>query len=284
MNPRRIASLTALLSFVVLLVSSVVLYILPHGRVAYWVNWRLCGLDKDQWGALHINVGLLMIVALIVHLVYNWAAVVLYLKNKAKVLKVFTPDFNVALGLTLLCLIGTLAQWPPFSTFIEVSDRCKASAADRLGEPPYGHAELSSIKTLCQRMGFDLHAAMGWIKEAGYEVKHAGQTLKEVATVNHVSPRDIYVAMIPPNTQLTSAQTSRDPLPEIPMTGTGNLSLNELAGQYLLEVDAVVARLKKEGLEIDPASSLKQVASKHDLHPLELYGRIREAALEGGSD
>mgnify|MGYP000181594178 CR=1 FL=1 len=40
MKIRKIASLTALLSFVVVIVTSIVLYIVPQGRIAYWADWR----------------------------------------------------------------------------------------------------------------------------------------------------------------------------------------------------------------------------------------------------
>lgn len=45
MNLRRLTSLTALTSFVLLLVTSVVVYLAPQGRVAYWADWRLWGLS-----------------------------------------------------------------------------------------------------------------------------------------------------------------------------------------------------------------------------------------------
>ena len=41
-----------LLSFVVLLLSGVVLYVAPPGRIANWTQWQF-GLDKEQWQALH---------------------------------------------------------------------------------------------------------------------------------------------------------------------------------------------------------------------------------------
>ena len=39
----KITSLTAFLSFIFLLITSIVLYVVPHGRVAYWSDWRLWG-------------------------------------------------------------------------------------------------------------------------------------------------------------------------------------------------------------------------------------------------
>ncbi len=42
----KITSLTALISFLLLVLNSIVLYITPHGRIAYWADWRFWGLTK----------------------------------------------------------------------------------------------------------------------------------------------------------------------------------------------------------------------------------------------
>ena len=97
MNMRKITSLTALISFVFLIVTSIILYIVPSGRVAYWAGYRLWGLDKVQWGNVHINLGFLLLIAIILHTYYNWAVMVSYMKNESKELKIFTADFNVSL-------------------------------------------------------------------------------------------------------------------------------------------------------------------------------------------
>ncbi|MGD9014349.1 MAG: DUF4405 domain-containing protein, partial [Desulfobacterales bacterium] len=99
MNIRRVTSLTALLSFMLLFITIIVLYIVPQGRVAYWADWRLWGLTKSQWGNIHINVGLLFLLSIFLHIYYNWKALLNYLKDKAKNLKVLTREFNVALVL-----------------------------------------------------------------------------------------------------------------------------------------------------------------------------------------
>ena len=129
MNIRRITSLTAFLSFFIVLLTSVILYIVPQGRVAYWADWRLWSLSKEQWGAIHINVGVLFLFALSLHIYYNWKPIVLYLKNKARRLRIFTKDFNVAALFVLCFIIGSYSDIPPFSTIITISDEIKEAAA-----------------------------------------------------------------------------------------------------------------------------------------------------------
>lgn len=55
-NKQSARSLTAFLvtwSFVVLTVNGIVLYVVPQGRIAYWVHWSLVGMEKEQWGWVH---------------------------------------------------------------------------------------------------------------------------------------------------------------------------------------------------------------------------------------
>ncbi|MBA2880905.1 hypothetical protein HNR65_001231 [Desulfosalsimonas propionicica] len=65
---KKIVSLTALLSFLVVVLNSIALYIAPQGRVAHWVDWRFLGLTKTQWSDQHILVGLLFLIALCLHI------------------------------------------------------------------------------------------------------------------------------------------------------------------------------------------------------------------------
>ena len=107
MKMKKLTSLVSLLSFIVTFLTSVILYIVPHGRVAYWSNWKLWGLTKEQWAAIHTNVGFLFLAALLFHLYFNWKPMISYLKNKARQFTLFTKEFNVALLITVLTTAGT---------------------------------------------------------------------------------------------------------------------------------------------------------------------------------
>ena len=48
MKLKRITSLTIMLAFLVMVLTGIVLYIVPQGRVAYWADWRLLGLSKTS--------------------------------------------------------------------------------------------------------------------------------------------------------------------------------------------------------------------------------------------
>ena len=105
MQLRRLVSLTALLTFLLLVLTGVVLYIVPQGRVAYWSGWTLWGLSKTQWTSFHINLALLFLIAGALHVYYNWKAITTYLRDRLKRMVVLTREFVLAL---LICLLLNL--------------------------------------------------------------------------------------------------------------------------------------------------------------------------------
>jgi len=98
---QRFVSLSALLSFTVLTLSSGILYFIPNRKVTAWTEWSFLGLDKQQWDNLHINLGILFLVLMFWHIYFNWKPIKNYLKEKKK-LKIFTKEFNRALILVTL--------------------------------------------------------------------------------------------------------------------------------------------------------------------------------------
>ena len=83
-NWRVFTSFLVLFSFIVLATSGIILYIFPHGRVAYWVDFHLLGLDKDQWDTLHTCFSLLFVSFSVFHIINNWRTLWNYVRDKAK--------------------------------------------------------------------------------------------------------------------------------------------------------------------------------------------------------
>lgn len=136
MNMRKITSMTMLVSFVILVFNSIVLYIAPEGRVAYWADWQFCGLTKSQWGDQHVTIGVLFLIAGLLHLYYNWNPILAYMKNKAREVRVFTGSFNIALTVSVLFVIGTYYSLPPMNTILNISDSFKQAGSKNMGNHP----------------------------------------------------------------------------------------------------------------------------------------------------
>ena len=114
LNLRKIVSLVAFWTLVLLLVSSVAVYLAPKGKIAEQTDWQLFGLGRYEWNALHLNIGLLFILTGVLHLYYNWKRFLSYLKSGAGKMRIFTANFIVATLVTLLVTVGAIQDWPPF--------------------------------------------------------------------------------------------------------------------------------------------------------------------------
>lgn len=192
---RRIVSLTALISFLLMLLNSVVLYIAPRGRVAHWADWRFWGMTKTEWANQHVVVGLLFLATILLHAYYNWKPIVAYLKNKARQVRIFTREFNVALLIVLVFAVGAYTEIAPFGWVPAFGESIKRTAARNYGQPPYGRAELSSLKTFAAKTGLDPADSLARLRKTGIQVDNEQQTLADIARRNGISPQDLYNRM-----------------------------------------------------------------------------------------
>jgi hypothetical protein len=273
MKIRKITSLTALVSFLLLILNSVVLYIVPQGRVAYWSDWHLWGLNKTEWGNQHIIIGILFLLALFLHIYYNWKPIVSYLKNKARQLKILTREFNIALVLTIVCTVGAYIEVPPFNWVLDFSESIKTSAANKYGEPPYGHAELSSLKSFASKTGLDLAGSMARLKSAGVRFENEKQTLLNIAKLNKMTPQQVYLAMIPE--EKPAAEKS---LPDSPPQGIGKRSLADICREYSLEISVILKGFADNDIQVAADMTVKQIAVQHEIGTAEVYEILRNAA------
>lgn len=273
---RRLTSLTALLSFAMVLVTSVVLYIVPAGRVAYWADWRLWGMTKEQWGALHINLGTLFLLTLLLHAWYNWKAVTSYLKAKARQAFRPSPELLWSSVLTIVFTAGTLAGVPPFSSFLALNTWFKDEAVRTYGEPPYGHAELSPLPTFVQKVGLDLPSVTDKLKAAGITLRDDKESVGSIAARHGVSPQRLFQIMQggAPEKASVAGQAG---LPPMPPSGTGQMSLAEFCAQHGLSQEVAVAALAAAGVPAKGEMTLKQIAQAAGRGPTDVYDILRAA-------
>jgi len=270
MKMRKITSLTALSSFILLLLTIVALYVAPQGRVAYWADWHLWGLTKTDWGNIHINLGLLFLLSILLHIYYNWKPIVSYLKNKAKQVRVFTREFSTALVVTLVVAVGTYFLVPPFHWVMGFNDFLKDSAAQKYGEPPYGHAEQSSLKTFTAKMGFDLPQATERLKKAGVEFDGPGQSIQEIARFNRLSPKQLYAAMKP-----VEPPDAAKKMPDLPPPGIGRRSLADICQEYSLKIPVVLRTLSESDIRATAELSIKEIAAQNNKNPVDIYDILK---------
>jgi len=272
---RKIISLTLLISLALSILTSVILYIVPHGRVAYWADWRLWGLSKTQWSGLHLNLGILLLVAGCFHIYYNWKPITAYLKNRAKQVRIFTLNFNIALVMAILFIVGTLFEIPPMSTIINISESIKDAASRKYGEPPYGHAELSSLRMLARKEGLDLEKSLDLLKQSGIRVENSQQSIEAIAKENHLIPKDVYEIIKPATRKIRGA--NGPVLPDSPPPGFGRKKLMDVCTQFGMNMSGILQAFAKKGVTAEPSQTIREIADGNGLEPMAVFEIIRDA-------
>lgn len=285
MNMRKITSMTMFISLIVLTLNSIVLYVVPEGRVAYWADWRFWGLTKGQWGDQHITVGVLFLVAGLLHIYLNWKPIVVYMKNKAREIKIFTGAFNVALALTAIFVVGTIYKVPPMSSILHFSASFKDSGSIKYGEPPYGHAELSSLKMFTKKENIDLEESLELLDAAGLTVVDETEIIKNIAKNNNMTPQQVYEVIRPASREkevATSSDTTVSSFPDAPKSGWGNKTIASLSTEYSLKLERILHKLADRGINAKAESKIKDIAAENSLDPMGLFEIMQEIAKVSG--
>jgi hypothetical protein len=262
---QRFVSLSAGLSFIVLFISSGVLYFIPDRKVTSWTDWTFLALDKQQWDNLHINLGIFFLVMMVWHIYFNWKPLSNYLKVK-KELKIFTKEFNVALIWVTVFTVGTITMTFPLSILVNIGNGIKAINALDSGNPPFGYAEYSTLKDFTILNDINLESALKKLKENNVVVVSEKALLKTIAKQNGISSKDIF--------NIIKNKDSRVALPtEIPI-GIAHKSLKRLATEYKINLDVFFKHLKYYTITTSSDITFKHLAKEHNLHPAQLYNML----------
>ena len=252
MKLKKITSLVMLWAMIMMTYTGIILYIAPHGRVANWSNWELFGWDKDQFAQIHTTFMALFIVTTILHIYYNFKPMVSYMKNTMKKLVFFTKEMIVALSITGLFITGTLLEVPPFSTFLEFGDGIKESWAKKSDEPPYGHAEESTLKDFSQKTGYALKDVQRVLKEHNISAKDS-QTLEDIARVEQKPAK--YIFSLIQNS--LGASTSKNQI-----SGLGRKTFTQVAQEINIDVEYFLTKLEAMGIKAEKDDKFKSTIEK----------------------
>lgn len=273
---RAFSSLLSLVSFIILGVTGIILYIQPHGRVAYWTKWRFLGLEKDQFGSIHILASVLFLTAGGFHLYYNWKPLVRYLSGKIET----TLRHKRELALSGLVFVWILASgiWalPPLNYVLDAGEAIKNSWVTTPDlEPPFGHAEQVSLKTFCKKQGIPLDQAMSELRTAGFTVDTPNRTLGEIGESKNTSGMGVYAVIktleVKPEALKPGTVWTADKVEEtFSGTGLGRKTIGQIVKDLQLDADTVRQRLSAAGVKAQDEDKFKELADKHNTTPIKL--------------
>lgn len=260
---RIFISFGLLLSFLMLLVSGVILYISPPGRVANWTDWRMLGLTKTGWNNQHVIFGFAFAVLSIFHVFFiNWKAFLSYLKTKtAQGLKSPAELFS-SLLLALLFGFGTFYAIQPFQAIIDFGNDVSASWEQRESQPPVPHAETMSLVELARQpgLGGDADTLKARLEKAGFTVGSIEETLGDIAIANGTTAEKLYQHIAP-------AQQGKT---RLPAEGFGRKTLQEIADSASVSPTSLQLALRQKGVEAEASMTMKTIAEKNGIEMKQL--------------
>jgi hypothetical protein len=148
---RVFTSFGLFLSFFMLLVSGVILYIFPERSPG--VIWAMGGLTKPAWQNQHIIFGFAFSLLSLGHLfLINWHAFFSYLKTKTTHGIKSPAELLTIIILSLVVGIGTFFGIQPFSGILDFGRGISRSWDQKATPAPLNHAELMASPELSQQI------------------------------------------------------------------------------------------------------------------------------------
>ncbi len=130
MSGRALAVFGVSFSFLVMLISGLLLYVSPKGRVAQQINWELLGLGRDGWEGLHIAVSLLFAGFVLWHFLVHLRVYKTLLGGTPVHPRGHRNEAWIALVVLIFIGAGALLAWPPSSWMIDGNEYFKQTYWD----------------------------------------------------------------------------------------------------------------------------------------------------------
>ncbi len=275
---RAFTALIMLWSFILETVSGIVLYVVPPGRIAHWTNWKLWGMTKEEWAAVHTILGYVFLIFAVIHIIYNWRPILNYIRKKIHSGLRARRELAVSLLLTLVVTAATLVGIPPFSTIMDFGESLRYAWEESRSEPFMAHAELLRFDEFVTEIGIPLERAREILSGKGIEIQDPALTVKDVAEAGRVSPSGIYEIILS-----GLAPEEREDMPkQKPAAGAaagggyGWKTLREIGQDLQIPLQEIMEFLKSKGISAEPDEVVRDVAEKHGIKAFELVRELRE--------
>ena len=285
-KPFKIRAFTAMMmlwSFILETVSGIVLYIVPPGRVANWTNWKLWGLTKHGWAAVHTILGYVFLVFAILHIYYNWKPITNYIRRKIQSGLRMRKEMTVSLVVTLIVTVLTVGSVPPFGSIMDLGESLKNSWEESANEPFVPHAELFTLEEFCRQVEVPLDEALEILKAQGIEVENPEAEVVDIAAKNNTSPARIYAILragLPEEAQ-QKVDSKIGGGQGRGLGGGGGMgwkTIEQISQDLNVPIDKVLEILKEAGIEAKASDVLREAAEKNGKRAFDLVNLIRDKA------
>jgi len=274
-NRRGLVSFLTLFGFLIMSLTGLVLYIMPAGRVAYWIHWEMVGLTKTGWGNIHILSSVLFIVAGIFHVVLNWKPLMNYFRDRVRRGIKLRRELAISSILSVWIVVSSIWPFPPLSYLLDFNEWLKSTwVTEDAYEPPFGHAELMSLKVFCRKMDIDPALAVRELRANGIQFGSDKETLEAIGLANNIPPMNVYLLIRKyepaPVPEKLESYTPESVEVEFSGTGIGNKSVRFFCEKTALDFEVARSRLEAAGLPTDLDQTVRDLAESGKIQPIEV--------------
>lgn len=260
-NWKAFISLYISFSFIIMIVSGVILYLAPAGRIAKWTHIYILGLEKDAWQAIHIIFTFLFIIASGFHIWYNWKPFVSYLRNKMRQKFSLRKELIASFLITMLLFVFTLLELPPFSSVIELGEDLTDSWSTEQTEPPAPHAESMTFDALAKAINKPVEGLLANLNQNNI-IAQQDEIVRDVAEKYNLTPMELFKKMKTFKTMDSSSPYSG--------RGLGRKTMREICKTVQIDLENSLLLLKENGINAGAEMTLKNIAGEYDMKPIDI--------------
>lgn len=263
---RSFSSFGLAFSFLFILVTGVVLYFAPAGRVSRWIGWEFSGFNLTAWEALHTIFSYVFIGFALVHLlVFNWKAFYNYLKKRSKKGIHRRRELFWAAIVTVIIFFGTLFNIPPFGSVMDFGNFLSGKWGSLTVPAPFPHTEKLTLIELSERIPFlFVDDAMQRLDNAGIRIESSEQTLGDIGALNSLAPVEVYEVIM------------GDSLLAAGYTKPADLTVREYAGWLEISSEELLLILNNSGIIPLENELFRDLAKRYQTTPERLVCLVKE--------
>ncbi|MBK7105620.1 MAG: DUF4405 domain-containing protein [Ignavibacteriae bacterium] len=271
-NFRKFISFYIAISFIVMLISGIVLFFAPPGRVANWSYWAVFGFTKTQWQSIHTIFTFLFIAAGSFHIYFNWKTLMFYLKSHKKPVPKIRVEFALSVIISFLVLLLTLNNIPPFSNFLEFGEYLKESWENEINSPPVAHAEILTLSEFSKITNIPVKQIKDKLQDSNILISNESLTLNEIAETNKLTPNELYnIIKNEKNEVVGNLQNQK---------GYGRKTIEEVCSELNINIESALQNLRNKNISADASDKLKNIANENNLLPIDVYNIIVNKKLK----
>ena len=220
---------------------------------------------------MHTIFSILFMIIAILHLRYNWRVFLSYIRDRIRKNIKLKWEFLAAVLISVIIFVGTLYNMPPFATIMGFGERIKHNWEETQSSPPIPHAELLSLEAFASQMEITLSSAVEKLTSEGYKIEEPKKTLKEIANENKISAQHLY--------KIITGDSHKNRGRGYGGGGFGRKTLKDVCSEIGIPLNVGISRLKEEGIDAAENETVRDIASKYQLSPADLWDMLANGGI-----